>query len=170
MPRHAFGYSMPMDSPDPVPHGPGRRPPGPAPRVLDVDEPFDADGLYALRATLAAHASRYGADDEQIERLLIVASELATNAIRHGGGAGRLRLWHHDNTLYCQVSDNGPGITDPTAGTTRPDPTDANGGRGLWITRNLATNLHIEPGPNGRGATVTAAVPAHPRRTAQPNS
>jgi anti-sigma regulatory factor (Ser/Thr protein kinase) len=153
-----------MNSPDPPLERPVRRSPSQGARAVDIDEPFDADGLYALRATLAAHASRYGASELQIEHLLIVASELATNAIRHGGGAGRLRLWHHDDVFYCQVIDRGPGIADPAVGIARPDPTSSNGGRGLWICRNLASQLLIEPGPDGRGAAVTGAVsdPASP--------
>ncbi|MEJ3744466.1 ATP-binding protein [Actinomycetes bacterium KLBMP 9797] len=148
-----------MSSPDrPVRSSP-TRPGGHGPGVVDVDLPFDVDGLYALRATLAAHASRLGAPDEQIEHLLIVASELAANAIQHGGGSGRLRLWHSDGLLCCQVSDRGPGITDPGIGTSPPDPASLNGGRGLWICRNLASQLTIARGPDGRGAVITAAIP-----------
>ncbi|GLI02546.1 ATP-binding protein [Phytohabitans aurantiacus] len=128
--------------------------------AVDVDQTFDADGLYALRATLAAHASALGAPDEQVEHLLIVAVELATNAIRHGGGSGRLRLWRDNGHLYCQVSDRGPGIPDATVGRTPPDPTRLDGGRGMWICRNLAARIVIDRGPGGRGATVTAAIPA----------
>jgi anti-sigma regulatory factor (Ser/Thr protein kinase) len=58
-----------------------------------VDHWFDADGLYTLRAEVAAHASALGATGPQGETLVVVAGELATNAIRHGGGRGRLRLW-----------------------------------------------------------------------------
>jgi anti-sigma regulatory factor (Ser/Thr protein kinase) len=126
--------------------------------MFDVDQPVDAGGLYGLRETLAAHASRLGADDDQIDDLLIVTSELATNAVRHGGGTGRVRLWQHDDRLYCQVSDDGPGIGDPTSGSTPPDPTTGDGGRGLWICRRLATELIIEPGLGGRGTTVTAVI------------
>jgi anti-sigma regulatory factor (Ser/Thr protein kinase) len=127
--------------------------------VVDVDEPVDADRLYALRATLAAHASELGAAQERVDHLLIVASELATNAIRHGGGTGRLRMWHRDGILYCQVSDDGPGIANPTVvGNTPPDPGRSDGGRGLWICRNLADELIIEAGEDGRGATVTAVM------------
>jgi anti-sigma regulatory factor (Ser/Thr protein kinase) len=129
--------------------------------VVNVDQPFDLDGLYALRSTLAAHASALGADPDQIEHLVIVAGELASNAIRHGGGTGQLRLWHRDGVVYCQVSDNGPGIRDPDVGTKPPDPANHDGGRGLWICRHLSTELTIEAGPEGQGATVTAAIPRH---------
>jgi anti-sigma regulatory factor (Ser/Thr protein kinase) len=125
------------------------------PEAVAVDHQFDAERLHALRAALAAHAEDLGATPEQVERLLIVGGELATNAIRHGGGSGRLRLWRDGALLRCQISDHGPGIADPTAGSRRPEPT-ALGGRGLWIVRRLCQDIAIETGPNG--TTVTAAI------------
>ncbi|MFC0534193.1 ATP-binding protein [Phytohabitans kaempferiae] len=126
------------------------------PEVVAVDHRFDEDGLYALRAALAAHGDHLGASPEQVERLLIVGGELATNAIRHGGGWGRLLLWRDGPLLRCQVVDHGPGLPDPTAGTRRPEPT-ALGGRGLWIARRLCPDLVVDTGP--KGTTVTAAFP-----------
>jgi anti-sigma regulatory factor (Ser/Thr protein kinase) len=120
--------------------------------------PFNVGDLHALRSTLAAHASVLGAPEEQIEHLLIVASELATNAIRHGGGTGRLRMWHRQGTLYCEVTDGGPGIADGKLGTERPDPHRGDAHRGLWICRNLAHQLTIRNNPDGNGATVTAVI------------
>jgi anti-sigma regulatory factor (Ser/Thr protein kinase) len=126
-----------------------------APRVVDVEHAFDVDGLYELRSTIAAHASQVGSSDELVEELIIVASELASNVIQHGGGAGRMRLWHDDNALYLQFSDQGRGITDPRSGHVLPAP-GAFGGRGLWICRKLTDDLIIESGRGGRGAVVTA--------------
>jgi anti-sigma regulatory factor (Ser/Thr protein kinase) len=111
-----------------------------------------------LRQTVAAHADRLGANDDQLERLIIVAGELAINAIRHGGGRGRLFLWRHEDTLFCEVSDQGPGIKDPTAGTSLPNPISSDG-RGLWICRNLTSELAISTGPDGRGTIVQATIP-----------
>lgn len=150
-----------MSSGDPAAPRPHRRRASPSrPDFVDLDQTFDINSLHMLRKTIAAHAGRLGAPDDQTERLIIVAGELASNAIRHGGGEGRLLLWHHDDTLYCQVSDQGPGITDPTAGTYQPDPrAGQNGGRGLWICRNLAGELTISTGPNGRGTIVEAVIP-----------
>lgn len=162
MPPLDFGYAQPMSSPDQPAHAPRPRSAGIGPEAADLDQTFDLDSLYALRETLAAHASRLGATDDQIDALLIVAGELATNAIRHGGGIGRLRLWHYGAVLYCQVSDHGLGINDPSVGMSQPNPTGGNGGRGLWICRNLTTDLTIDRGPDGRGAIVTAAIPPEP--------
>jgi anti-sigma regulatory factor (Ser/Thr protein kinase) len=129
------------------------------PDSVDLDQTFDLNSLHMLRQTVAAHADRLGAQEDQVERLIIVAGELATNAIRHGGGRGRLLLWHHDDALCCQVSDQGPGIKDPTAGTSPPKPlAGEGGGRGLWICRNLASELTISTGPDGHGTIVQAVI------------
>jgi anti-sigma regulatory factor (Ser/Thr protein kinase) len=157
-----FGYSTPMSSANPTGDPPRRWSARQLPPAGEVDLRFDVDGLHELRSTLAAHASVLSVGEEQVGYLLVVATELATNAIRHGGGIGRLRMWHHDGTLYCQVSDHGPGIADPTAGTTPPDPRGTDGHRGLWICRNLAADLTITPNPDGPGVTVTAAIPSQP--------
>jgi anti-sigma regulatory factor (Ser/Thr protein kinase) len=127
------------------------------PEALDVDQTFDADGLHALRSTVAAHASSLGLSGRQLEAVVIVVGELATNAIRHGGGRGRILLWHQEDAIYCQVSDEGPGIVDAAVGRAQPR-LEQPGGRGLWICRRLAHDLVIERGPNGHGAVVTAVL------------
>jgi anti-sigma regulatory factor (Ser/Thr protein kinase) len=144
-----------MTSPEPPGAGTGRSSRTGVPEVVEVDQPFDEDGLYAMRATVAAHVASLGAGPVLVEQLLIVASELATNAIRHGGGTGRLRVWLERARLHLEISDRGPGIADPTAGRKLPDQM-ATEGRGLWICRQLVSDLRIATGP--RGTTVTAVV------------
>jgi len=118
---------------------------------------FDRDGLYAVRAAVSAHAVHLGAQPERVRHLVIIASELASNAVRHGGGRGRLRLWRGDSALRCEVSDDGPGIPDPAgAGRRQPSPL-ASSGRGLWVVRQLSETMSIECDP--RGTRVTAEVP-----------
>ena len=118
---------------------------------VSLDLPFESDGLYALRSSVTAHAGHLGASTQVVQRVLIVASELATNVVRHGGGRGRLRLWTAGGRLHCEVSDSGHGLADIMAGTERPAPT-APGGRGLWISRQLADEFAIESGPDGTTA------------------
>ena len=101
-----------MNSPDSIggrSGGSGLESPGP----VALDTPFDRDGLYAMRAAVGAHATHLGATPGQVDALLIVCSELASNAVRHGGGSGRLRLWREGALIHCQVSDHGSGIADP---------------------------------------------------------
>jgi anti-sigma regulatory factor (Ser/Thr protein kinase) len=129
---------------------------GPAPSGETVlDQRFDGDDLFALRSAIVAHAAAL-VDEDTAEEMVLVAHELVTNAVRHGGGTGRLRMWAAGGRLWCEVSDQGPGLADPAfAGTRLPDPT-VPGGRGLWIARTMS-DLIIGTGPGG--TTVTAGVP-----------
>jgi anti-sigma regulatory factor (Ser/Thr protein kinase) len=123
-----------------------------------LDQPFDAEALFTLRSAVAAHASEMGAGPALADTIL-VAHELSTNAVRHGGGSGRLRLWRSGEHLYCEVTDQGPGLSDPEhAGTRRPSPS-IPGGRGLWIARQMA-DVQIETTP--AGTRITAAIPIPP--------
>ena len=120
-----------------------------------LEQPFDEDSLYAVRAAVAAHVTLL-ADQRTVDMVVLIAHELASNSVRHGGGAGRLRLWLARGALYCEVSDDGSGLENPSlAGETLPAPSLA-GGRGLWIARRLS-ELHIAT--STMGPTITAAVP-----------
>jgi anti-sigma regulatory factor (Ser/Thr protein kinase) len=165
-----FGYDGPMASSDP-PAGARGRPIG-SPAEAIVDQVFTEDGLYSMRAAVAAHASAWGAGPDLVERLLIVASELASNAVRHGGGTGRLRLWRERGGIHVQVSDGGPGMADAAAGTSPPDP-QAISGRGLWICRRIVPDLRILTGPDGTTATAVLELdgtePAPPPHRTPPH-
>src|SRR5579859_7334311 len=125
-----------------------------------LDQRFDLDSLYALRSAVSAHASDLGAAPERVAHIVIVTSELATNAIRHGGGGGRLRLWRADGLIWCEVSDSGPGLDDPESAGTSPPPAMAPGGRGLSIVRRLSADVRF--GGDGHGTMITAAVALEP--------
>ncbi|HEY1488384.1 MAG TPA: ATP-binding protein [Micromonosporaceae bacterium] len=129
---------------------------GPAERdladAIALDQSFDVDGLYSLRSALVAHGSELGATETDLERLVLVASELATNAVRHGGGSGRLRMWRSGDQLICEVTDGGAGLSDPDVGVEPVEP-NAMGGRGLWICRTLSDTFALSA--NGPGARVT---------------
>jgi anti-sigma regulatory factor (Ser/Thr protein kinase) len=127
----------------------------PSREAIAVDRRFTADDLYRIRVEVSANAGHLGASDAQVERLLIVASELATNAVRHGGGRGRLQLWRASDRLFCRVSDDGPGIPDPERGRERPAPA-AIGGRGLWLCRQLSDSFGM--GRAGGRTVVTAMI------------
>jgi len=126
------------------------------PAGASLDQPFGPDDLYALRAAVAAHATHLGAPPDRVAHLVIVAGELVSNAVRHGGGRGRLRLSRVDGAVRCEVSDEGPGIPEPERAGTRTPSVLAVGGRGLFIVRRLAASLTIRN--TGRGTTVTALV------------
>jgi anti-sigma regulatory factor (Ser/Thr protein kinase) len=124
---------------------------------VSLDQAFGLDDLYTLRAAVAAHAAHLGAPPERVAHVVIVAGELASNVIRHGGGRGRLRLSRADGAVRCEVSDGGPGIADPQTAGERAPSVLALGGRGLFIVRRLAASMTIRD--NAPGTVVVALVP-----------
>lgn len=127
---------------------------GPFP-VLDMS--FDRDALIALRSAVAAHASRLGLESRRIDELVLAAHELASNAVLHGGGSGRLRLWASSDQLTCEVTDTGPGLTD--AGLPRGLPPAASaGGRGLWLVRALSDAFSARSATAGTTVTISVAL------------
>ena len=146
---------------------PGSRLPasGRSPRPADapiLDQAFDADSLYALRAAVAAHATQAGLAQGRAEDLVIAVHELAANAVRHGAGHGRLRVWKSDQALLCEVSDDGT----PPAGNDDGNPATATGaapwrtepGHGLSLVRQVADQAGLTSGPDGTLATISFAL------------
>jgi anti-sigma regulatory factor (Ser/Thr protein kinase) len=134
--------------------GPSQAPPSAGTAVLD--QAFDRDSLYALRAAVAAHAAEAGLPRQQVYDVVTAAHELAANAIRHGAGQGRLRLWADGRSLHCQVSDDGPAKRDAA----RPDVAawQREHGHGLWIVDQVADRVSLDRDPAGTTITVTFTI------------
>jgi anti-sigma regulatory factor (Ser/Thr protein kinase) len=128
--------------------------PTPGVRLL-LDLTFSEAELVSLREAVAAHADAAGLSHSRTEDLVLIAHELATNAVRHGGGRGRLRLWTEGNAVHCQVTDEGPGLPDTVEPRIRPDP-GSPGGRGIWLVTRFADGFVVNN--NGHGGDVTAQV------------
>ena len=119
-----------------------------------MQQRFEAGTLVSLRSAVAAHGSALGLADGRVEDLVLVAHELATNAVRHGGGAGRLRLWRVDGSVFCEVTDAGAGFVFPSADRLRRPDLGAFGGRGLWIVVRLVDHMRVNSGNAGTVALV----------------
>ncbi|HET9170765.1 MAG TPA: sensor histidine kinase [Actinospica sp.] len=103
---------------------------------------FDLGALPDLRAAVRRHAVELGLGEHRVSDFVLVADELAANSVRHGGGGGVLRLWHHGPYAVCEVHDQGV-ITDQLVGRRRPDFTHHVGGAGLWTANRLCDLLLI---------------------------
>jgi anti-sigma regulatory factor (Ser/Thr protein kinase) len=84
---------------------------------------------------------------------VLVVHELATNSVRHAGGAGALRFWEEPGGLYCEVRDRGR-ISDPLAGRFRPQGDVS--GYGLWLVNQLADLVQMRS--SAAGTVVRARV------------
>ena len=73
---------------------------------------------------------------------------MATNALKHAGGRGRVRIWSETAQVICEVADSGPGFSDPFTGHTPPAARDAPGW-GLWNSRQLCDLVQLRSGDDG---------------------
>ena len=153
-------------------HGSGQPPadqegnrPGPATAIAahaepaTLDQAFDGDSLYSVRAAVAAHASAAGIAEGRIRDVVLAVHELAANAVRHGAGQGRVRLWATDDGIRCEVTDPGPPPLQPdgdhpSASSPGTPPWPAQHGHGLWLVHKIADQASVESGPSGTIATV----------------
>lgn len=90
------------------------------------------------------------------DAVLLVASELVTNAVRHGDGDVELRIDVDDEGVRLEVLDD--GHVKVTAPRSVPSPT-AVGGRGLHLVREVSKRWGSGFDPGGR-TMVWAEMPA----------
>jgi anti-sigma regulatory factor (Ser/Thr protein kinase) len=111
---------------------------------------FTGERLSDLRKLVARCAGSAGLGPQRTSDLVLAASEVATNSVRHGGGEGTLSIWREPGTLICEVRDHGR-ITDPLVGRERPSP-DKLRGRGMWLVNQLCDLVQIRT--TSRGGVV----------------
>lgn len=111
---------------------------------------FAADDLPAVRGFVRTAAG--AALGARVEDLVLVINELATNTIRHAGGHGTLRLWHHPRHVVSEVADAG-WIADALVGRRRAE-IGATSGRGLWLVHQLSDLVQMRTGPGGTRTRV----------------
>lgn len=126
--------------------------PLPVPSAPLQKRAFGIQDLWSLRRFVSARASEELLDVERAERLVLAVNELATNSIRHGGGAGTLLMWREADGLVCEVRDHGY-LTHPPSGRRRPAP-EAFGGRGLWLVGMLCDLVQVHSSPAGSAVRV----------------
>jgi anti-sigma regulatory factor (Ser/Thr protein kinase) len=109
---------------------------------------FVLDGEVGVaRRIIKPHAAAAGLDAEQVELLLVAASEALTNGAMHARPPVRLTLWTDEHDVVCDVSDTGR-FSEPLAGRVRPE-LEATDGRGLWIINQLCDLTEIRSGDGG---------------------
>jgi len=93
------------------------------------------------RELMAAHVPETTALD-----MLVAGTEVAANAVRHGGGIEEVRTGTAAGRFVCEVVDRGGGFDDPATGYLVPRD---GSGSGLWIARQLAWRLESFDSPRG---------------------
>jgi anti-sigma regulatory factor (Ser/Thr protein kinase) len=109
--------------------------------------------------TSALSARRFVSDavvdvpTEVSETIALIASELATNSVRHAATAFQIRVERLPDRVHLEVEDDGEG--QPVVRT--PGPTDTSG-RGLQIVQALADAWGVIPKEESAGKTVWATI------------
>ncbi|WP_344518095.1 ATP-binding protein [Paractinoplanes durhamensis] len=115
--------------------------------------------MTALRHAVASRAAEAGLTGDKLDDFVVAVNELLTNAVRHGGGLGRVALWSADHAVVCEVSDTGTGL--PEAVPDRPVRPAATqpGGWGLWLAEELTDSFELVTGNGGTTVRVSSRVP-----------
>jgi anti-sigma regulatory factor (Ser/Thr protein kinase) len=140
-------------------HGPHRS----EPVMASAGRPPTAP-VFGLRdATPAAVRAALGRafagtlDAERLDDVLLIASELVTNARRHGAPPVAVRAWSLDGGMVLEVTDRGTGLVDRYPDL-RPNRGTSDGGYGWWLVGQLADDVDVAS--EGGRTTVTVGVRA----------
>ena len=128
-------------------------------------QPITENNLPMLRAQVRQRLLRAGLSGTTADRFMLAIHEAAANAQEHAGG-GRLWLWRHLDDLWCEITDDGPGLPDPfTVRTGPPHPDDVEH-VGLWLIHRACPDVQISNTP--RGLRLLLRQPLAPQRAADP--
>jgi anti-sigma regulatory factor (Ser/Thr protein kinase) len=125
----------------------------PEPAGPTDDTVFDNISLGFVRDIVRAHARVAQLTLERTEALALAVHELATNSVQHGGGVGRLRVWHQTDALVCQVGDHGR-VVDPLVGRRTPGLSQERG-RGVWLANQLCDLVQFRSSEKGTTVRVS---------------
>jgi anti-sigma regulatory factor (Ser/Thr protein kinase) len=117
--------------------------PEPLPRLRSYP---GATGLERFREQLARELAAEHVPEDRALGMLVAGTEVAANAIRHGGGIAEVRAGRAEGRFVCEVIDRGDGFDDPIAGYLAPR---EGVGSGLWIARQLSWRLESFHSPRG---------------------
>ncbi|QTD98952.1 ATP-binding protein [Streptomyces cyanogenus] len=120
--------------------------------VVPLARDFTRQALYAWGWLPAATADQRAAAED----VLLVVSELVTNACLHAEGPDELRLACDNKVIRLEVSDRGTGQPAPRT----PHRAGRPGGHGMFIVQRLCLDWGVLRSPGTPGKTVWAELGA----------
>lgn len=120
----------------------------------------DPTGVGEVRRFAMTLAKRLGFDEVEREHVAIVATELASNVVKHGGG-GEVLLRAlgavEPHGLELLAIDRGPGMSDVGRSMSDGFSTSGTPGTGLGAGSRLSTTFEVQSSP-GSGTVVLARI------------
>ncbi|MFD3654223.1 ATP-binding protein [Streptomyces sp. NPDC058620] len=120
--------------------------------IVPMARDFARQALYDWGWLPAAGADRRAAAED----VLLVVSELVTNACLHAGGPEELRIACTPKVLRVEVVDQGAGEPAPRT----PHRAGRPGGHGMFIVQRLCLDWGVTRAPDAPGKTVWAELAA----------
>ncbi|MFD5072089.1 ATP-binding protein [Streptomyces sp. NPDC058369] len=120
--------------------------------IVPTARDFARQALHDWGWLPAAGADRRAAAED----VLLVVSELVTNACLHAGGPDELRIAHSPKVLRVEVTDGGAGQPEPRT----PHRAGRPGGHGMFIVQRLCLDWGVVRVPGEAGKTVWAELAA----------
>jgi anti-sigma regulatory factor (Ser/Thr protein kinase) len=124
-----------------------------APADAEVQE-FRTDmDLTGMRSLVQEFGWAANLSVDRVEDLVLAVSEVASNSVQHGGGAGSLTMWCDDRpAVFAEIRDRGD-ITDPLVGRYPPGP--GLEVKGLWLVNQLCDLVQMRSGSAGTRIRLT---------------
>jgi hypothetical protein len=120
--------------------------------VVPLARDFTRQALYAWGWLPAASADQRAAAED----VLLVVSELVTNACLHAEGPDQLRITCDNKVIRVEVADRGTGQPAPRT----PHRAGRPGGHGMFIVQRLCLDWGVVRTPGVSGKTVWAELGA----------
>jgi serine/threonine-protein kinase RsbW len=126
--------------------------------VLLVED-FGVAQITPVRHAVTDGAAKAGLAGQRLEDFVLAVNEIVTNAVRHAGGGGTLRMWIVGEAVFCEVADRGDGIPRERLNGQILPPSHAVSGRGLWLARHLVDQVAVSTGPAGTIVRLSSTLP-----------
>jgi anti-sigma regulatory factor (Ser/Thr protein kinase) len=107
--------------------------------------------IEAFRERLARELDAEKVPRERALDMLVAGTEIAANALEHGGGVAGVRVGRARGRFVCEIIDRGNGFDDPAAGYLAPR---KGVGTGLWIARQLTWRIEFFHSSQGFTARI----------------
>ena len=152
-------------------------------RDLSLDLPAVHEQVVVARRALRIFARMQGVSGRTLDNLLLVASELLSNAVDHGGGDSSMDLQEATNarmTMSFEVADKrwSLSVSDQGRGNVAevrqllhpsgPPNLEDERGRGFFLLSEMVDEVDVAPSADGRGLCITAALSFEPDESPSP--
>ncbi|GAA4943351.1 ATP-binding protein [Actinoplanes utahensis] len=123
-----------------------------------LDRTFGPDDITLLRHEATGLLVAAGLAGDRLDGYVLALNEVITNVVLHAGGQGRIVLKIEDGSMWCVVTDSGPGIPGAYLDGVRTPETFQVGGRGLWLAHQLCDEVTTATGPIGTSIGLRIAL------------